>query len=237
MSTKQGRSRTISLMWASFILFSSDSHHCSSAGHSEISNISSLVSCCMLSGKDSMTLQLLIQSSFREVRHAMISCRLLRFLHHEILNFWRAVRCPNHSGSCAWSPKCTGRLWREERARMISGELVRWLQSLMYKLGRAGRWQSNLHWCIGSSLPHIFRVVTRGEEEVEALACDALFPHDDITPSQYSPHLSFGRARLQPQLGTRSYFQDTKAGEHVPAHTTPTIRACCLPHSEVWHIV
>ena len=32
-------------------------------------------------------------------------------------------------------------------------------------------------------------------------------------------------------------FQDTKAGEHVPAHTIPTIRVGCPPHSEVWHPV
>jgi hypothetical protein len=96
-----GRSRTISFMWASFILLSCDPHHRSNAGRSEISTTSSLVSCCMLSGKDSMHLQLLIQSFLREVRHPMISCRLLRLSHHEILNCSRAMRSPAHCGSAA----------------------------------------------------------------------------------------------------------------------------------------
>ena len=121
MSTKQGRSRTFSLMWASFILFSSDKHHLSNAGHWEISNISSLVSCCMLSGKDSMPLQLLMQSFFREVRCPKISCRLLRLSHHEMLNCSRQTRSPTHCGSAVilWQYR-TSSDWREVRCLATS---------------------------------------------------------------------------------------------------------------------
>ena len=103
MMRKQNKSNsmgssTFSLMWASLILFSSVSHHLCNAAHPVICSFSRLVSCCMLSGKDSMLEQYRIRSSCREVRLPMI-CRLFRFVHHDIFNRLRDIRSPTDCGS------------------------------------------------------------------------------------------------------------------------------------------
>jgi len=114
-------------MWASFVLFSSDSHHFSSSVQRLISSVWSLVSCCMHAGNDLMPGHPVMTRLFREVR-------------------W-----PSHSGSADMlSHHCNLNDSREVRCRMLSGTFVRWSPEIVNSR-RAGKWWNSLMLWLESS--------------------------------------------------------------------------------------